>query len=209
MNFIFLLKGLAIGFSLAAPVGPVGILCIRRTLAHGSKRGIIIGLSAASADMVYGAVAAFGVTLISDFISQEQHWIRLVGGILLLILGYRTYISHPTTDSIMNTKNSHTRTFVSTFFLTLTNPMSLFAFAAIFVGIGLDKTMGLHGYSFFLVAGIFLGSLSWFSLLTSLVHFFREIITTVGLVIINKIAGSLLVLFGVIALWSGLRGLIH
>jgi threonine/homoserine/homoserine lactone efflux protein len=209
MNFIFLLKGLAIGFSLAAPVGPVGILCIRRTLAHGSKRGIIIGLSAASADMVYGAVAAFGVTLISNFISQEQHWIRLIGGILLLILGYRTFISHPATDSIITPKNGHTRTFVSTFFLTLTNPMTLFAFAAIFAGIGLDKIMGLHGYSIFLVAGIFLGSLTWFSLLTTLVHFFRDIITTDGLVIINKIAGSLLALFGIIALWSGLRGLLH
>jgi len=209
MNFIFLLKGLAIGFSLAAPVGPVGILCIRRTLAHGSKRGIIIGLSAASADMVYGTVAAFGVTLISNFISQEQHWFRLIGGILLLILGYRTFISHPATDSIITAKNGHTRTFVSTFFLTLTNPMTLFAFAAIFAGIGLDKTMGLHGYSIFLVAGIFLGSLTWFSLLTILIHFFREIITTDGLVIINKIAGSLLVLFGIIAVWSGLRGLIH
>ena len=209
MNFIFLLKGLAIGFSLAAPVGPVGILCIRRTLAHGSKRGIVIGLSAATADMTYGIIAAFGVTLISNFISQEQHWIRLIGGISLLVLGYRTFISHPASDLITSTKNGHTRMFVSTYFLTLTNPMTLFAFAAIFVGIGLDKTMGFHGYSFFLVAGIFLGSLSWFSLLTSLVYFFREIITTDGLVIINKIAGSLLVLFGIIALWSGLRGLMH
>ena len=206
MNLIYLLKGLAIGFSLAAPVGPVGILCIRRTLAHGSKRGIIIGLSAASADMVYGIVAAFGVTLISDFISQQQHWFRLVGGILLLILGYHTFFSHPSTDIITNGKNGHTRTFVSTFFLTLTNPMTLFAFAAVFAGIGLDKTIGIHGYAIFFVAGIFLGSLSWFSLLTSLVHFFRERITTDGLVIINKVAGSLLTIFGVIALWSGIRG---
>ena len=207
MNFIYLLKGLAIGFSLAAPVGPVGILCIRRTLAHGSTRGIIIGLSAASADMVYGIVAAFGVTLISDFISQQQHWIRLVGGILLLILGNRTFLSHPATDIETAGKNGHTRTFLSTFFLTLTNPMTLFAFAAVFAGIGLDKTIGTHAYAIFFVAGIFIGSLSWFGLLTSLVHFFREIITTDGLVIINKIAGSLLVIFGFIAIWSGIRGL--
>lgn len=207
MNFIFLLKGIAIGFSLAAPVGPVGVLCIRRTLAHGSKRGLIIGLSAASADMMYGLVAAFGVTLISQFISQEQHWIRLIGGILLLILGYRTFFSHPLTDTALSGKNGHTRIFVSTFFLTLTNPMTFFAFAAVFAGIGLDKTLGFHGYSLFLVAGIFLGSLIWFTLLTSLVHFFRDIITTDGLVIINKIAGSLLALFGVIAVWSGIRGL--
>jgi threonine/homoserine/homoserine lactone efflux protein len=207
MNIIYLLKGLAIGFSLAAPVGPVGVLCNRRSLAHGSKRGLVIGLSAASADMVYGIVAAFGVTLISDFIAQQQQWIRLIGGVLLLILGYRTFLSHPATDTIVSGKNGHTRTFVSTFFLTLTNPMTLFAFAAVFAGIGLDKTMGHHGYAFFFVAGIFLGSLSWFSLLTSLVHFFRDIITTDGLVIINKVAGSLLTLFGIIALWSGIRGL--
>ena len=206
MDFIYLLKGIAIGFSLAAPIGPIGILCIRRTLSNGNKRGIIVGLSAASADMIYGIVAAFGVTLISDFISQQQHWIRFIGGIFLLILGYRTFFSHPTTDSMLDGKNGHTRSFISTFILTLTNPMTLFAFAAIFAGIGLDRTIGFHGYSIFLVAGIFLGSLGWFTLLTSLVHFFREIITTDGLVIINKVAGSLLTLFGAIAIWSGIRG---
>jgi threonine/homoserine/homoserine lactone efflux protein len=206
MDFIYLLKGLAVGFSLAAPVGPIGVLCIRRTLAHGSKRGIIIGLSAASADMIYGIVAAFGVTLISDFISQQQHWIRLVGGILLLVLGYRTFFSHPATDIIISGKNGHTRMFLSTFFLTLTNPITFFAFAAVFAGIGLDQSMGRHGFAIFLVAGIFIGSFSWFSLLTSLVHFFHEKITTDGLIVINKIAGSLLTLFGLIALWSGANG---
>jgi arginine exporter protein ArgO len=90
MNFIFLLKGLAIGFSLAAPVGPVGVLCIRRTLAYGSKRGLIVGLSAACADMLYGIVAVFGVTLISDFISNQQQWLRLMGGVLL----NDTWVSH-------------------------------------------------------------------------------------------------------------------
>ena len=206
MDFIYFLKGLAIGFSLAAPVGPIGVLCIRRTLAHGSRRGLIIGLSAASADMVYGIVAAFGVTLISNFIAQEQHWIRLIGGFFLFVLGYHTYFSHPATDTITSGKNGHARTFVSTFLLTLTNPMTLFAFAVVFAGIGIDKSMGHHSYATFFVAGIFLGSLSWFSLLTSLVRFFREIITTDGLVIINKVAGSLLTLFGAIALWSGVRG---
>ena len=206
MDIIYLLKGIAIGFSLAAPVGPVGVLCIRRTLAYGSKRGIIVGLSAASADMIYGVVAAFGVTLISDFIAQQQNWIRLGGGILLLVLGYRTFFSSPATDMTTDGKNRDTRTFVSTFFLTLTNPMTLFAFAAVFAGIGLDKTMSLHSYAIFFVAGIFLGSLSWFLLLTSLVHFFHDIITTTGLITINKVAGALLVLFGMVAIWSAGRG---
>ena len=206
MDFIYLLKGLAIGFSLAAPVGPIGILCIRRTLAHGSKRGIIIGLSAASADMVYGIVAAFGVTLISEFISQQQYLIRFIGGIFMLVLGYRTFFSHPATDIGTGGKNGHTRTFVSTFLLTLTIPMTMFAFAAIFAGIGLDQSISHHGFAIFLVAGIFIGSLGWFTLLTGLVHLFHEKITTDGLVTINKIAGSLLAFFGVIALWSSASG---
>ena len=206
MYLIYLLKGLAIGFSLAAPVGPVGVLCIRRTLAHGSKRGLIVGLSAAFADMVYGAVAAFGVTLISDFIFSQQYLIRLVGGTLLLALGYRTLRSHPATDMAANGPKGHAPVFISTFLLTLTNPVTLFAFAAVFAGIGLEKIIGDHWSTTLLVSGVFLGSMCWFSLLTALVHFFREKISTDGIALVNKIAGSLLMLFGGIALWSSLVG---
>jgi len=206
MNFIILLEGLAIGFSLAAPVGPVGVLCIRRTIAYGSKRGLIVGLSAACADMVYGIVAAFGVTLISDFISHQQHWIRLVGGILLMILGYRTFHSHASTDTPINGTTRHVRAFISIFLLTLTNPMTLFAFAAVFAGVGLNKIIGDNWSGTFLVTGVFLGSLSWFALLTALVHFFSEKITANGLALVNKIAGTLLILFGAFALWKSLIG---
>src|SRR4030067_2249662 len=158
MNLLFLLKGLAIGFSLAAPVGPVGVLCIRRTLAHGSKRGLIVGLSAACADMLDGIVAAFGVTLISDFITNQQQWLRLAGGVLLLILGYRTFHSHASTETPVNGTNGHIRAFISSFLLTLTNPMTLFAFAAVFAGVGLDKIIGDNWSGTFLVFGVFLGS---------------------------------------------------
>jgi threonine/homoserine/homoserine lactone efflux protein len=207
MYFIYLLKGLAIGFSLAVPVGPIGVLCIRRTIAFGSKRGLIVGLSAASADMLYGIVAAFGITLISDFISNHHQWIRLVGGCVLLVLGYRTFRSHPATDTITDETNGHTRLFISTFLLTLTNPMTMFAFAAVIAGIGVENVLSNHWFATMLVAGVFLGSLSWFSLLTTLVHFFKEKISTDGIVLVNKIAGSLLILFGVFALWSGLLGI--
>jgi threonine/homoserine/homoserine lactone efflux protein len=204
MNFLFLLEGLVIGFSLAAPVGPVGVLCIRRTLAYGSKRGLVVGLSAACADMLYGIIAAFGVTFISDFISNQQHWIRLIGGILLMLLGYRMYHSHAITDTPINGTNRHVRAFISTFLLTLTNPMTLFAFAAVFAGVGLNKIIGNNWSGTFLVIGVFLGSLSWFTLLTALVHFFREKISTNGLTLVNKIAGTLLILFGAFALWKSL-----
>jgi len=206
MNFIILLEGLVIGFSLAAPVGPVGVLCIRRTLAYGSKRGLIVGLSAACADMIYGIIAAFGVTLISNFISNQQYWIRLIGGILLIILGYRTFHSHTSTDTLMNGTSKHLRAFISSFLLTLTNPMTIFVFAAVFASVGLNKIIGNNWSGTFLVTGIFLGSLSWFALLTALVRFFREKITANGLTLVNKIAGTLLILFGIFALLKSLVG---
>lgn len=207
MELIYILRGIAIGFSLAAPVGPIGILCIRRTLAQGSKCGLFVGFGAATADMMYGIVAAFGVTLISNFITDNIGIIRLVGGILLLILGYRTFRSHPATDTTLNGLNGHTRAFISVFLLTLSNPMTLFAFAAVFAGVGLEKVIGDYSLAVFLVAGIFLGSMSWFALLTTLVHFFREKISTDGIVVVNKIAGTLLILCGLIALWSGAIGI--
>jgi threonine/homoserine/homoserine lactone efflux protein len=206
MGLIYILKGIAIGFALAAPVGPLGVICIRRTLAHGSKRGLLVGLSAAVADILYGIVAAFGVTLISDFIYHQQQWIRLVGGFFLIILGYHILRSHPLTETETNGTNGHIRAFFSTFLLALTNPMTVFTFAAVFASVGLKEITSNHIYGLFLVAGIFLGTMGWFTLLTTLVHFFKEKINTDGISLVNKIAGSVLILFGIIALCSSLIG---
>jgi threonine/homoserine/homoserine lactone efflux protein len=206
MDLIYILKGIAIGFALAAPVGPLGVLCIRRTLAHGSKRGLLVGLSAAAADMLYGIVAASGITLISDFIYNQQQWIRLLGGSILIMLGYHTLRSHPSTDTKTNGTNGHIRTFFSTFLLALTNPMTLFTFAAVFASMGLKEITGNHIFGLFLVGGIFLGTMSWFTLLTTLVHFFKENIDTDGISLVNKIAGSILILFGIVTLCSRLIG---
>jgi threonine/homoserine/homoserine lactone efflux protein len=206
MGFIYILKGIGIGFSLAAPVGPIGVLCIRRTLAYGSKRGLIVGLSTAVVDMLYGIVAAFGVTLISDFIYQQQYWIRIIGGFILIILGYHTFRSHPSAKVETNGTNGHFRTFFSTFLLALTNPITLFTFAAVFASIGLKEIAGNYIFGLFLVAGIFLGTMSWFTLLTALVHYFKEKIGNGGISLVNKIAGSILILFGIVALCSSLIG---
>ena len=206
MGLIYILKGIAIGFALAAPVGPLGVICIRRTIAHGAKQGLVVGLSAAVADILYGMVAVFGVTLISDFIHEQQQWIRIVGGVVLIILGYRTYHCHPANERQINGTNGHIRAFFSTFFITLTNPMSIFAFAAVFASVGIKEVSTNLTYAIFLLGGIFLGTMSWFSLLTGLVHFFKEKINTDGICLVNKIAGTVLILFGIIALCSGLFG---
>ncbi|MCX7044664.1 MAG: LysE family transporter [Candidatus Sumerlaeota bacterium] len=208
MNFIHFLEGAVIAFSLAAPIGPVGILCVRRTLEHGARYGLVIGISAAACDMAYSVVAAFGITLISDFITLEQRWIRLAGGLILLVIGYSAFRPHPLADKAAPAPapSGHTWAFFSTAILIFTNPLSLFAFAAAFAFIGADKIVGHPFSGLMLVAGVFFGSLTWFVLLLGLVHFFKEKVMRVELTIVNRIAGALLMLCGLYALWNGVSG---
>jgi threonine/homoserine/homoserine lactone efflux protein len=207
MAFTYILKGIIIGFSLAAPLGPIGILCIRRTLAQGSWRGFRVGLSGASADIVYAVVAAFGVTLISDFVTGHQQWIRIVGGILLLSLGFHTFRSRPDTHIPSNWMSGQAQVFASTFLLALTNPLTLLAYTAAFSAIGVARIVDDRVSVTLLVAGVFLGSILWFSLLTCLARIFKERVTIRGLGLINRVAGSLLMLIGTVGLWTGLHGL--
>ncbi len=203
MAFISLLEGFVIGFLLAMPVGPIGILCIRRTLTNGRHHGIIVGLSGASADVVYALVAAFSVTLISDFVTGFQHWIRLAGGVLLLILGFYIFRSQPALRSAPNRSNIHAKTFFSTFLLALTNPMTMFAFATAFSAVRSGQITNNRIFLPMLVAGVFLGSLFWFFMLANFASIFKKNLTDGGLVLVNKISGCLLMCFGVIALWAG------
>jgi threonine/homoserine/homoserine lactone efflux protein len=207
MNFLFLVEGVVIGFSLAAPIGPVGILCIRRTLEHGARYGLVIGVSAACCDMVYSIVAAFGLTLVSDFIALEQSWIRLVGGIILLVIGYGVFRAYPLADEAVRAPRGRTWTFFSTALLVFTNPLTLFAFAAAFAVIGVKNIVGHPVAGLMLVAGVFIGSLTWFVLLAGLVHFFKGNVRRVGTRPMNRVAGALLMLCGLYALWNGIGGL--
>jgi threonine/homoserine/homoserine lactone efflux protein len=207
MNFIYFLEGAVIGFSLAAPIGPVGILCVRRTLEHGARHGLVIGVSAASCDMVNGIIAAFGIKLVSDFITLEQYWIRLVGGIILLVMGYIVCRAQPLADQVVMAPRGHTWTFFSTALLVFTNPLTFFAFAAAFAVIGVKHIVGHPVSGLMLVTGVFFGSLTWFVLLAGLVHFFKEKVMRVGLTLVNRVAGALLMLCGLLALWNGIRGL--
>jgi len=207
MNLIYLLEGAVIGFSLAAPIGPVGILCVRRTLEHGARYGLAIGVSAASCDMINSIVAAFGITLVSDFITLEQYWIRLVGGIILLAVGYGVFCAHPVAGAALKAPRGRTWTFFSTALLVFTNPLTLFAFAAAFVVIGVKHIVGHPVFGLMLVVGVFFGSLTWFVLLVGLTHFIKDKVMRVGLTLVNRIVGSLLMLCGLYALWNGIRGL--
>ncbi len=202
MSFDFFLKGIALGLAIAAPVGPIGVLCIRKTLEFGRLSGLFSGLGAACADTIYAVIAAFGLTIIANFLLEEHFWFRLAGGLFLLYLGWKTFSAMPNPQ----TKNlSHTtliNDFFSTFFLTLTNPMTILAFLAVFASLGLSDIEGDYIQAGELVCGVFLGSALWWLILSEGVTLFRKKISQETMEWINRTAGTIIMGFGIITLLS-------
>ena len=202
MPLSFLLKGLVIGFSIAAPVGPIGILCIQRTMAKGRIAGLATGMGAASADAIYGCIAGFGLSFISQFLVAQQMWLKLGGGLFLGYLGLRTILSKPEEKTIEAGSAGLLSDYLTTFFLTLTNPMTILSFTAVFAGLGLATGAGNYTAAITLVAGVFLGSAGWWLLLTSCVGLFWSKPGPTFRTWINRISGAVLMVFAVVALVS-------
>jgi threonine/homoserine/homoserine lactone efflux protein len=202
MDLTFLLRGLVIGFSIAAPVGPIGVLCIRRTLADGRASGLVSGLGAASADACYGFIAAFGLTFISSFLINQQLWLRLIGGAFLCYLGIRTLLTKPAapTQTAATGGTTLVAAYSSTLFLTLTNPMTIFSFMAIFAGLGIASASGNYLTAATLVVGVFLGLAIWWLLLSGGVALLRARIDLRALQWVNRISGGFVTGFGIVAL---------
>ena len=196
-------RGLVIGLAIAEPVGPIGVLCIRRTLAEGRLAGLVTGLGAATADTVYGAVAAFGLTAVSVFLVSQQDMLRLIGGAFLLYLGVRTFLARPVAqDAVTGDRSSRTLAgdYASTFLLTITNPLTILSFAAVFAGLGLGSGYDDLASALLLVAGVFTGSALWWFLLSGGVSLLRGRITPNGLRWVNRVSGVIITLFGIVAL---------
>ncbi len=208
--FTLWIKGVLLGFSIAAPVGPIGLLCIRRTLAQGRRAGFLSGLGAASADALYGSLAAFGLTAVYTALSGVQFWLQLFGACFLLWLGWQTFRTPPAVQAApAGQRGGLAGVYVSTFLLTLSNPMTILSFLAVFSGAGLatSSTQGWQG-ALALVLGVFCGSSLWWLLLSGGVHFLsRRLGQNFGggvLVWVNRLAGAGLVCFGLAALWPAL-----
>ena len=202
MSIIFLLKGLLIGFSIAAPVGPIGVLCIRRTLANGRTSGFVSGLGAATADGLYGTIAAFGLTLISDVLVGQQMWFRIIGGSFLLYLGIKTFLSKPSEKSASDKKGNLFVDYISTFFLTIMNPITILSFVAVFAGLGLSDLSGNYISAILMVSGVILGSIGWWLILSNVINLFRAKFNPASLKIVNWISGGIMMVFAVIAFVS-------
>ncbi|MFW2569786.1 LysE family translocator [Legionella sp. 29fVS95] len=195
------LKGLIVGIAIAAPVGPIGILCIQRSLHNGFQIGLMSGLGAALADSVYGIIAGFGLTALSSFLLTQQFWIRLIGGLFLLYFGVTLFLANPQAQATRDEERSLWNAFATTFLLTLTNPATILSFMAIFAGLGLGSTATDFTHAFLLVSGITLGSALWWLLLSSFVAFkLRHRLSPKVMSYINRVSGIIILFFGIFAL---------
>jgi threonine/homoserine/homoserine lactone efflux protein len=196
---ILLLRGILLGFGIAAPVGPIGLLCIRRTLAGGRLAGLLSGLGAASADAVYGSLAAFGLSAVYAWLAGWQPWLKLVGGAFIIWLGVQA-LRAPLAQRAARGQEAGlglARAYLSTFLLTLSNPMTILSFLAVFAGAGVTSG-GARFEAVWLVLGVFCGSAMWWLLLSMGVHLLGQRLRPDWLQWVNRAAGAGLVVFGLV-----------
>jgi threonine/homoserine/homoserine lactone efflux protein len=193
-------RGIVLGFSIAAVFGPIGLLCLRRTLAGGFTIGFVSGLGAATADATYAAIAAFGVSALASLLVDQRLWLRLIGGVFLVYLGLRVIRSKPATRSApaasigLRVAGAYT----STLALTLSNPMTILSFGAIFAGLGLGSlAANSTAEALELVLGVFGGSAVWWLVLAGVVARLRSRVTPPRLRVVNLASGLLILAFGV------------
>jgi threonine/homoserine/homoserine lactone efflux protein len=198
MLFIFLLKGIAVGIVIAVPVGPVGVLCVRRTIFEGRLFGFLSGLGAASADTIFGIVAGFGLTVVSDVLLDYQTWLRAAGGLFLVYVGVSALRKHITRcEAPERNAENLLSAYLSTFALTITNPVTIIAFLGIFAGVGFTGEEATLGRAGMLVAGVLLGSLIWWLGISLGAGLFRKSFGERHLVLLNRISGGVLTLSGI------------
>ena len=189
-------RGLIVGFLLSAPVGPIAVLCVQRTLTMSRLTGFLSGLGAALADAVYGFIAALGLTLISKLLTEHRNWMQVVGGAFLCIVGVRTFFAKVVERKAAPRWPGLVGAFFSAFFLTLTNPMTFVALAAIFASVGLGSVRDNRVDMGALVLGVFLGSALWWTILVGCAHALRSKMTIERLGKLNRVAGVIVFCVG-------------
>ncbi|MEA5471481.1 LysE family translocator [Spirulina sp. 06S082] len=209
MDISLFLKGFSLGLAVAAPVGAIGVLCIHRTLTYGRLIGLISGLGAATADGVYGCIAGFGLTIVSNFLVDRLFWFQAIGGLFLLYLGVTTFCAKPKQETITETRSNFSSAYFSTFFLTLTNPLTILSFIGIFAGLGLVNTGGNYQEALLLVLGVFTGSAAWWLCLSFGIDRLQSTFRLGDLRWLNRFSGISIITYGILALWSLMKAIAH
>ena len=202
MSFSMLSLGITLGFFIAMPVGPIGLLCIQNTIARGPRFGFFCGLGAATADMMYGLLVTIGLSTFQIFLLTIKTYLTISGGIFLMYLGILKILNPPVAKIVQINKYALLGAYVSTFFLTLTNPATILEFIALFTSINIDFRHYVDGILF--VCGVFCGSALWWLTLSSLVGIFRTKVSLAVLRSINYAAGTMIMVYGLWAITKGI-----
>ncbi len=199
MELAFFIKGLILGFIICVPFGPIGLLCVMRTLTDGKGAGVAAVLGASLVDAFYCAIAGFGVSYISNFLTNERTVLRLAGGLILIVMGIKIFLTHPTEKTPEARGHGFVASFGSSFFLMLTNPLAVLVFTATFSALGIGGWQDAYISTAMLVIGVFLGSALWAPIFVAGVSLFNLQLTVSQLQLANRIAGVILFGFGVVA----------
>jgi threonine/homoserine/homoserine lactone efflux protein len=202
------IEGAAIGFLIAVPVGPAAVLCIRRAITVGAVAGFMTGIGAAAGDAVFGAVAAFGLSMVEQFVIEREAWLLGIGGLGLVLMGWLTMRNRPRTvgdpvaDDSENKVSTHFHYASSSFFITVFNPLTVMAFGAAFAGRNLAGVSGSLPDAALLVASVFCGAIAWWTIICAAAVSLRHRFTGSGLAWLNRVSGLVILGFGVAALVS-------
>lgn len=202
MELFYITQGILIGLVVAVPVGPLGLLCINRSLMLGAGAGLASGLGVASADALAAGIAALGISLIADFLLAHQFVLRLAGGIFLCILGYRIFRTEPAAKVPTISANGLLSAYATTFFLTFTNPVTILSFVAIYAGWHVPSLHGRYLATAFLASGVFIGSALWWVILFAGLTLFRWNLSNGFLAWVHRLSGVAIAGFGIVVLLS-------
>jgi len=203
-NLEFFLKGLLVGIIVSAPMGPIGVLLVQKTVNKGRLLGFVSGLGAATADTFYAILAAFGVTFITNFLTKNQLVFQVLGVMVLLFLGFRMIFNNPIKQyryyRSSSKKKGALKDYFSVFFLTISNPLTIIFFGAAFTMLGLLGNNNAERNNLFLVAGIFSGASLWWFILTYIVNIFRKRFRLRNIFMLNRISGFIIILLSITAI---------
>lgn len=207
-----LVKGIIVGLGASIPLGPIGILCIQRTLSKGKWSGFATGMGAAISDIIFSAIALLGLAFVNDFLTTYREWVMLFGGAIVAGFGLKIFITNPIKQikRVQEGNHQYIQDFASSFIMTITNPGAIFLIIGMFAFIGIDS----GSYEFGLVLapallGVFIGTLGWWFTLSTVINIFRNKFRLKQLLITNWIAGTIIMAIGIVSLFEGLIQIIR
>ena len=206
-----LVQGFIVGIGASIPLGPLGILCVQKTLSKGRNSGLITGLGSAASDTFYAGISLLGLAFIQNLIKEQKDWIMLIGGIIIVLIGIKIYLTNPLKQVKQNNGNKkRLEDFFEAFFMTITNPGAIFLIIGLFAVVGIDVTSGETSKFkiFSILWGVFGGATFWWFILSTTINVFRKKFRLKQLIMVNKVSGIIIAVLGIISVISGAFGII-